>query len=248
MHEALAGDYYHEETESVPEQTWSSSTFFTATVSGMLGIEVNASSHHLTLAPHLPPNWNAVTVRNLRVSDSQIVVHIVQSAGEMRLELENSGPPISVRFDPEIPFGAELKKARLDGRAIRAVVEDHQQDTHVKVDFSVPRGSARLVIGYTGGMAIILKPPQLQIGESSHGIKITALHRSGTAFTVNFDSVTALGTDFEIHTPWTVRDARGATLESMSPGLYRVVIPAHEGDRAGEYQHGTVTLNFTGIK
>ena len=52
LHEALAGDYYHEELESVPEQTWSSAAFFTAAVNGLLGIQVDGvESRHLYSAP-----------------------------------------------------------------------------------------------------------------------------------------------------------------------------------------------------
>src|SRR5262249_3906155 len=65
VHETLAGNYFHEEQESVPEQTWSSAAFLTATVHGLLGLRVDGVAHRISFGPHLPPGWNALTARNV---------------------------------------------------------------------------------------------------------------------------------------------------------------------------------------
>lgn len=70
MHEALAGNFYHEEEESVPEQMWSSAQFITAAVRGMLGIDVNAEKKQITFSPHLPAAWGKLTLRNVRAGGS----------------------------------------------------------------------------------------------------------------------------------------------------------------------------------
>ena len=56
LHEVLAGNFFHEETESVPEQTWSSAGLLDCTVRGLLGLEINGGENRLLLAPHLPAN------------------------------------------------------------------------------------------------------------------------------------------------------------------------------------------------
>ena len=42
MHELLAGDFYHQQVESVPEQTWSSAALLSSAVQGLLGLEREA--------------------------------------------------------------------------------------------------------------------------------------------------------------------------------------------------------------
>lgn len=245
MHEALAGDYYHEELESVPEQTWSSAAFLSATVGGLLGIQVEGVSNRLIFAPHLPPNWNAITLQNLQVGDSEISVHMVQSANEIRLQMQNEGAPVEVVFDPEIPFGAKLRSAQLGKRSIAATLEPHQQDTHAKVEFHLPHGSTFLTIGYTGGVAIIPEPPQLMIGEPSKAIKIRGINLKDRVYTVDFDYLPSAISSFELRTPWTIKDAQGVTVEAISPALYRFTVsaPSHEKE-PGVYQHGKAIVTF----
>jgi glycogen debranching enzyme len=165
MHEALAGDFYHEELESVPEQTWSSSSFFTAAVHGLLGLEIEAASNLIKFSPHLPSEWNTVTVRNLRVGSSEISLTMVQSAGEVRLQMHNSGDPVETMFGPEIPLGAKLRLVRLADRPIPATLEQNAQDTHASVKFTLPNGNTLLTIAYAGGVALIINPPRLWIGK-----------------------------------------------------------------------------------
>ena len=85
MHEALAGDYYHEEEESVPEQTWSSAAFFTAAVNGLLGLHVSGSLNQITFAPHLPPSWDTISLRNVHVGASEITMHMAESGSVQQL-------------------------------------------------------------------------------------------------------------------------------------------------------------------
>ena len=44
IHELLAGDFYHQQVESVPEQTWSSAALLSSAVQGLLGLEREAQS------------------------------------------------------------------------------------------------------------------------------------------------------------------------------------------------------------
>ena len=245
MHEVLAGDYYHEELESVPEQTWSSAAFVTATVSGLLGIQVDGVSNRATLSPHLPPSWNTITLRNLQVGDSEISVHMVQSTNEIRLQMQNEGAPVEIVFDPEIPFGAKLRSAQLGKHSIAATLEPHPQDTHARVEFRLPHGSALLTIGYTGGVAIISEPPELTIGEPSKAIKITGINLKDRVYIVDFDYLPSAISSFELRTPWTIKDAQGATFEAISPGLYRFTVSTSslEIEQRG-YQHGKAVVTF----
>jgi glycogen debranching enzyme len=245
MHEALAGDYYHEEVESVPEQTWSSAAFFTAAVNGLLGLKVDGVSNHATFAPHLPPNWNEVTLRNVQVGGSEISIEMLKSANEVQLRMQNEGAPVEILFDPEIPFGAKLLRAQVGNRSIAATLEQHPQDTHAKVEFNLPHGSTLLTIGYSGGVAIVLDPPQLMIGAPSKTIKITGTNMKGRTYTVDFDYVPSAASSFEVRTPWAIKDAQGAIFTVISPGAYRITLNARAQEKAPHsYQHGNLILTF----
>ena len=67
LHEVFAGDFFHEQTESVPEQTWSSAGMLDAAVRGLLGLDVGGAQNEVSFTPHLPAEWDHVQVGNVRL-------------------------------------------------------------------------------------------------------------------------------------------------------------------------------------
>ena len=246
MPETLAGDYYHEELESVPEQTWSSAALFTSTVTGLLGLRVDSRLQQVSFAPHLPPSWNEVTVRHLRVGGSEITLNMTQSAHEIRLQMQNAGAPVQMVFDPELPFGAALRGVQIGNRSITAKLEQNPQDTHAKVDFTLPAGSTLLTLGYTGGAAIVPASWRPMVGEPSGAIKITALSLSGRVLVIELDHPISVSSSFELRTPWVIKDIHGAALEPVAPSLYRVTLSANTPDaEPRSYQRSKVVLRLS---
>ena len=245
LHETLAGDYYHEEVESVPEQTWSSATFFAAAVNGLLGLQVDAVSNRITLAPHLPPNWHTVAIRNLRVGSSEITFNLISSASEIGLEMENSGDPVNVSFAPEIPLGAKVGDVRLQGKRISATLEPHAEDAHARTEFHLPHGNSALMIALTGGVEIQSEPAPVMIADSSRGIQITDVSLHERSYTVNFNYQPSSLNTFAIRTPWRIKDVQGATFKPTSPDWYQltVIAPAQEKAKSS-YIRGEVRVSF----
>lgn len=242
MHETLAGDYYHEELESVPEQTWSSATFFSAAVAGLLGLDVDATSNHLVFAPHLPPSWHEITLRILDVGSSEIQIKFSTTERGLRLEMQNSGDALKLTFDPEIPLGAQLGKARFQNRTISALLETHQQDSHAKIELELPHGNSTLTVGYSGGVQVEPDTQPPATGDPSHQIKITKVNLQGARYTIDFDYIPAVGGSFELYTPWHIDQVRGAQLQDASPYKYRVTVGSQAAGTA--YEHGEVQIFF----
>jgi hypothetical protein len=158
---------------------------------------------------------------------------------------------VEVVFDPEIPFGAKLGSAHFESRPVKVTLTQHPQDTHARVEFNLPHGSASLTIDYRGGVRMIDRPPQPMVGESTKAIKITGMSLKDRIYTVDFDFLPSAASSFELRTPWTIKNAEGATFEALSPGLYRITIRAPVDRKTKEppaYQHGKVILMFAGDK
>jgi glycogen debranching enzyme len=244
MHEVLAGDFYHEEVESVPEQTWSSATFLSSAVSGLLGIEIDASLNRLILRPHLPANWKVVSLSGIRIGTSQIDVKMTQSSSDIRLELENSGDPVEAVFDPEVPQGARLGKAYLGHQVVAAQLEAHPQDNHARVQFRASHGSSLLTISYRGGVSVIPDSPQVQIGGTSKAIKFIDSRFAKNVYTVDFDYVPSVESGFDLRSTWAIQGVGGASERRLSPDLYRVTIIPDLTGANGQYKHGRIAIAF----
>jgi glycogen debranching enzyme len=256
MHEALAGDFYHEELESVPEQTWSSAAFLTTAVHNLLGLEVNGESNQISFSPHLPPAWDKVTLQHLRLRQAQINIVLTRSEDGLDLRLHNDGSGTKMVFGPEVPLGARLVDARLGNKAIPVSLEQHSQDTHVKVEFELPHGDTHLSIRYAGGVSLLPPITSPVPGDPSRGVKITGTHLNRQTYTIEVDFVPSLASTLELATPWTIKNVQGAVLKKVSPGLYQLELGQPKVDRlkpdesgadfaSTSYQHATIVVSFS---
>jgi mannosylglycerate hydrolase MGH1-like protein len=244
MHETLAGDFYHEEMESVPEQTWSSASFLTTAVHGLLGLRVDGAGRHLGFAPHLPVEWSKVSLRRVRVGGSEVTLELTHSLGEMMLHVRNEGPPVKMSFDPELPLGATVHKVQIEGREVVATVEQHPQDTHAHVELDLPRGDVALGIAYIGGVAIVPVTPRPMIGNGSRTVKVVSTSLKDRVYTIELDHFASEPARFDVRTPWKVESASGARFEALTPSSYRLEVDAPPGKEEGAYRRSKVLLKF----
>lgn len=248
LHEVLAGDFYHEEIESVPEQTWSSAAFLTASVQGLMGLRVAGAARRLDFAPHLPASWDKVTLRRVRVGDSRITLELTRAVGEVALRISNDGAPVKMSFDPELPLGAKVQNAHLGEREIAAALEEHAQDAHAHVEFDIPRGDSVLRLTYSGGVAIVPPAPRPVVGERSRGMKVVGVSLKDRAYTIELEHVAAEPASFELRTPWQIESVQGAKFAALTPSSYQLAIEAAPTNDKRGYQRSTVTVTFARVE
>ncbi len=247
IHELLTGDFYHQQVESVPEQTWSSAALLSSAVQGLLGLEREAQGNTLKFSPHLPGNWDHLSVRNLKVSDGILGMTVTRVRNGLELETENSGSPVDLLWAPQIPLGAHLSGAELDGKSINVRQEEHAQDTHAALNFKVPHGKSHCLIRYEGGVLLSVSGAAPLVGEPSKQIKITSVTYKPASVVVDADvSRDAPNSTIELRTDQKVLKVRGAKLTPVSDGVYELVVePAgNTGPAPGQYGHTEIVVDF----
>ncbi|HVJ09492.1 MAG TPA: hypothetical protein VM554_14025 [Acidisarcina sp.] len=249
LHEVLAGDFYHQQTESVPEQTWSSAAFLSSSVHGLLGLEVDALTNHVTFSPHLPAQWDSLRVNRVRLSHGSMDLSVVSTREGLELTVENEGAPLALRFAPEIPLGARLEGALLNGKQVRATLESHDQDSHAVMDLQIPHGKTHCSIRYQGGVSIGVSQRALLAGEPSRGIKITDVRYKGDRLVIQADATGFEATIFLRTTEKIVR-VTGAELHPLSNGSAELaIVPAADSAASpSTYRHVEVVVNFSPSK
>jgi Glycogen debranching enzyme len=248
LHEVLAGDFYHEEVESVPEQTWSSAAFLTAAAGGLLGLRVDGVTRQLNFAPHLPAAWSKVTLKRIRVGDSRIALELTQAAGEVALHISNEGAPVRMSFDPELPLGAKVQSARLGEREIAATPVQHPQDSHARVEFDLPSGETVLRISYSGGVAIVPATPRPLVGEVSRAMKVVGVSLKDRVYEIEIDHRASEPARFELRTPWKIENVRGAKLNALTPAAHTLEIDASADKDKRAYQRSKVIVTFASVE
>jgi len=222
IHEVLAGNYFRPQTESVPEQTWSSAGLLDAAVRGLFGIETRAAHNAIVLQPHMPVEWDEMSVENIRLPHATLAFTLRHDPGSVDLDLRNSGDPAEVEFSPEIPLGADIVDAQCDGATVAAGVTSHAQDTHAQLKFTAARGESHCHLRLAGGASLVLPGPVAQIGDASTGIKLIRLRLKGRDLALDAD-VHARGVDhFRLQTPWKIKSITGASFKAVANDVYEV--------------------------
>ena len=119
-HEVLRGDAFVPERESVPDQTLSSAAFLLSAVSGLLGIHLDAGVRHLRFAPQTPPEWDSLRVRRINFGATTVSLAMRSSRDVVELEVENSGPPLTLQFRPRLADETRVDRVEVsDGSHLR---------------------------------------------------------------------------------------------------------------------------------
>lgn len=242
--ELLAGNFYIEQAESVPEQTWCSAAFLDSTIRGLLGIRTIAAENTIHFQPHLPVEWDHVSVDNLKLPHSTIGFDLHQDSSTIALDMHNEGGPASIDFAPEIPLGATIITSQCAGKSTTALVEEHEQDKNARLNILAPSGNSHCDIHYSGGVALILPSPSVQHGDPSTGMKLTSLRLDGRRLSIDVEVNSAASNHFRIRTPWKVRSIEGAHLIPNASGISTVEItpPAGPGN---QYLKTRIVIDFS---
>ena len=248
LHEVLAGNFFHEQTESVPEQTWSSAGLLDSTVLGLLGLQVHSVENRIDFMPHLPPEWNRVVIENIRLAHATMRFTLSQSMTGVDLDIENEGSPTQLIFEPQIPLGARLLRAEYQGRRIPGATEMFSEDEHAKVSLQVPSGRSNCHLQMEGGLSFVETRSETKVGDPSTNVKLTSLTLRRRTLSIDADVYPGASASIFVRTRWKLLECKGVTSRLLPNGDYEVDFGGplpHGSDRSG-YVHTQSTLVFAG--
>lgn len=225
LHEVLAGDLFHREVESTPEQTWSSAGLLTGMMQGLLGLEVRSAERTLVFAPHLPAEWDRVKVEGVRVGAAHVSLEMARTGAAATLTVANDGAPVTIEFDPDIPLGARLVSAAIDGQPRTATLEAHPEDRHARLAVAAGAGVTRAEIRYVGGvrLAPFAAPPR--VGDRSRNLQgLGATWSDDGRLTIRAEVGAPDRARIDLLTTLKATRVEGGTIEPAGPGRFRLTL------------------------
>ncbi len=243
--EVFSGDFYRQLDVSVPEQIWSSGMVVTSLMRGLLGLEPDAPNSKLAWTPHLPADWSGIRLRQLRIGPSTLNLVMEQSETQVRLRVENSGPPVEIEFAPEAPLGAKNFRAALNGASLPVNLRSHAQDNHAEVHFRVAE-KAELDIDFEPGIRLWMPVMPLKIGEQSRGLRLLSSRLEDRTYRAEVEGRPGACSTLALSTPFAVKRVTGGKVSSHEAGQWTFVVsPTPDACGANTpYQTWTLQVEF----
>jgi hypothetical protein len=213
--EVISGRLYKPLDTSVPQQFFATSMVLTPLIRGLLGLDVDMPARRVTIAPHLPPDWDAVAVDRIPVGGSQLSLALERSAGRITVTMTRVGDltPLEVVFSPALPLGA-----RPSGSGVAA--QSTPGDVHATLTATLTE-AAKLSVSFAGGWTILPPVMPARIGQRSEAPRVLS-ERLGAdgRYEVAMEGITGRSYPFRVRAP----DARAARALTVDAGAGRVAL------------------------
>lgn len=176
MPEIVSGAYFRPLETSVPHQLFSNFGFVASLLRGMLGLEVDAATRTLILAPQVPPDWPRFRIENIDVGGEKVSLELSPATNGMGLNLLNKpDAPITIDFRPAFGPFAELDSARTTP-GLSAHLQNDGRTTHTRLTFSTAEHE-QVMVAVDDPLRIWLPYQRPQIGDPPQQMKLIDLHK-----------------------------------------------------------------------
>lgn len=182
--ELMSGAFHRTLDATVPDQFFATSMIPTPLFRGLLGLSADAPRHSLRFMPHLPVDWDSVSVLRYPIGGATLDIQIRRetveggtdtSAANSRLTARftrhGAGPTLDVQFAPGLPPGSEIIGAEIDGRPAEFTSKLDVDDVHAVMRVKVAEG-ATVRLDYRSGVGLVPPRPEPAVGASASALRI----------------------------------------------------------------------------
>lgn len=244
--EVLSGDYFEPLSTSSPHQIWSAAMVVSPMLRGMLGLAADATTHTISLSPHIPYNWSIFEANNVKAGPCTVDVQYQRTVEAITLKVQRSGSgPCTLQFSPAVSLRAKVTGAEVNGRKASLHTNKNSADQHAAVIVPLNTGTNLVRILITNDFGLFLDSQLPPLGSSSQGLRFVSESWTPGAESVTFDLAGLVGRTYSvgIWNPQQVSTVDGAAVEKVGGQTrLRISFPAASSQ---DYVHSKVTVHFT---
>jgi glycogen debranching enzyme len=240
--EVLSGDYYQSFSTSSPHQIWSAAMVVSPILRGLFGLHTDALDHRITLAPHLPADWESFAVRNVQVGPVSVDFKFHKTINSMTLEVIRTGKgDCWVEFSPAFSLRAQIVSVEMNGKPLEFQVQPNDEDQHVSMRFPIHDGPNSLAIHTKQDFGLALTNELPALGSTSHGLRVISesWNKARSELKVEVSGVPGGEYELGVWNPAQITSVENATLTKQ--GKLRMEMPGGQGE---EYVHRIMLIHF----
>ena len=248
--EVLSGDYYQPLSTNSPHQIWSAAMVISPMLRGMLGLETDAQTHTLRLAPHVPAEWTSFAVDNVRVGAATASIRYEKAPGTVTFAVKRGGAgELNVVLSPAVSLRNTVTAVEVNGRSLPFHVETNAGDQHVAVRLAAPEGTStvrmRLKNDFDLGYANVLPA----LGAAGEGLRVLSesWNAARTQVTVALSGVAGKSYELSVWNPSQIASVEGGTMKSVNAEQAKLAVEFPAAARAS-YVRRDLVIKFAAGK
>jgi glycogen debranching enzyme len=240
--EVLSGDYYQSFATSSPHQIWSAAMVISPILRGMFGLQTDVEKRQIFLSPHVPADWTAFAIRNVRLDGVAVDFHSHKTADRMVLEMKRTGSgDCWVEFSPAFSLRTELVGIEMNGRPVPFKVQENGYDKHALVRFQLSGGPNTLVIHVRRDFGLSLSNELPVLGSTSRNLRVVSESWNSTRnqLTLEVSGLAQGRYELSVWNPGLISSVEGGVLTKQ--GKLQIQMPAGRPD---SYVRQEISIHF----
>jgi hypothetical protein len=200
--------------EAVAHQGFSSAGVVLPLVRGLLGLEGNASEKSVSFAPHLPANWDSVTVSNYRIGAATFSFDYRRMNGRLVIRVQaKNATGYTVELSPALGPGTIIRSVQLDGTDQRWSAGDAPHISSPKIVSKVVKELSTWEIRFEPTVELLLPGIDTAPGDAARGIQIISIRRRGNRLEVRAQGLVSTKYILHVTHPEMIEQVEGAQLD-----------------------------------
>ncbi|MCX6249997.1 MAG: GH116 family glycosyl hydrolase [Bacteroidetes bacterium] len=168
-------------------QCWSETMVLQPAIEGLLGLDIKSQENKIVLTPHLPANWDSLSVRNIRIGNGTIDFRFERNQDQIIYMFFNKSQlPLKVEFMPSLPAGTVIKRVTMNGKVIPFTVFTTPQRVDCLMTLELKEEN-KIEIQYEKGICVLPVVEDPKPGDPAEGLRIISSSLKGDQYQVDVE-------------------------------------------------------------
>jgi hypothetical protein len=157
-------------------------------IEGMLGLDVRAQENKVILAPHLPADWDSITVTNIKIGEQSFDFTYHRTGNKCAYRfVPNQVYNLELEFLPTFPAGTIFTKVSLNGQAAQIASLKTPQYTTLVSKFNI-KNPVIFEIEFDKGISVLPVTAEPKPGEPASGLRLISSELTANQYIVELEA------------------------------------------------------------
>jgi hypothetical protein len=199
-------------------------------IEGMLGLTIHAQENKIILAPHLPADWDSLSVENIRMGEQSLNFKYNRIGNEYTYQFT---PLIALNFNlefsPSFPAGTVITRVLLNGQEASIATFKTAQYVTLLVNGEILT-PVTIQVETDKGISVLPVIQDPKPGDKAEGLRIISTNLTGNKYSVVAEGVSGSSGILEFFTNGQeIENVENGTLTGSHGNIFKIAIMFDHG-------------------